>query len=41
MSEDKSGDSSGDMAEDLSGAMSGDTAEDASGDTFYNCTGTN
>ena len=40
MSEDKSGDSSGDMAEDLSGAMSGDTAEDASGDTFYNCTGT-
>ena len=41
MSEDKSGDSSGDMAEDVSGAMSGDTAEDASGDTFYNCTGTN
>ena len=41
MSEDKSGDSSGDMAEDISGAMSGDTAEDASGDTFYNCTGTN
>ena len=40
MSEDKSGDSSGDMAEDISGAMSGDTAEDASGDTFYNCTGT-
>ena len=40
MSEDKSGDSSGDMAEDVSGAMSGDTAEDASGDTFYNCTGT-